>query len=392
MMKKNNFKRLFFISLIGCVIMVACKESPKEISNISFDPNAETRSIFETGIIKDVELIRLESDSCTLGPIDKIICKDSLLYLLDRNITKSVYIFTTKGKFVNKISKHGHGKYEYIQLWDIFFDQNNQLCLLSRLDQKIIAFSPDGKRILGERKLPKMFSHIMPTTNGYVGYMLNYSQDSNLPYNVWTMDKDFNLLEGFSPISPNLESCYNAQVNTMSGYGEAMYFKPEYTNTIYQIKDGEMSERYHLDFGEKTFPDLSTISRENEREWMILTMQKVANVYHYAETEDNLLLDFIMDGQDYMGIYDKSSRTTEIADLDSYVDEFVFSFGTIRGMDESAIYSVVDYEGVYSMWVGHNQYNDFEKLYPKQVSNLRKLYPQMQETGNPFIVRYSLKE
>lgn len=372
--------------------MVSCKDATTEMMTISFDPNAETRSIFETGIIKDVELIRLESDSCTLGPIDKIICKDSLLYLLDRNITKSVYIFTTKGKFVNKISKHGHGKHEYIQLWDIFFDQNNQLCLLSRLDQKIIAFSPDGKRILGERKLPKMFSHIMPTTNGYVGYMLNYSQDSNLPYNVWTMDKDFNLLEGFSPISPNLESRSNAQVNTMSGYGEAMYFKPEYTNTIYQIKDGEMSERYHLDFGEKTFPDLSTISRENEREWMILTLQKVANVYHYAETEDNLLLDFIMDGQDYMGIYDKSSRTTEIADLDSYVDEFVFSFGTIRGMDESAIYSVVDYEGVYSMWVGHNQYNDFEKLYPKQVSNLRKLYPQMQETGNPFIVRYSLKE
>ena len=248
---------------------------------------SKKRSVFETGIIKDVKLVKLESDSCIVGKIDKILYNDSLLYIMDSSVAYEVFIFTKDGKFVNKISKHGHGKYEYTQLWDIFFDKDKDaLCLLSRCDQKVISFTPDGKTVLGESQLPKMFGNIVPTTNGYIGYMDNYSQNPNMPYNLWTMDKSFNLLDGFIRIDPKQESTSHAFVNTMSVYGDALYFKPELVSTIYQIKDGKVSERYKFDFGEKNFPDLSIVSRDNEAEWSRLKMEKRSNIYNYEETND----------------------------------------------------------------------------------------------------------
>lgn len=372
--------------------MSSCTETSSSVTTISFNPKAEPRSIFDTGIIKNVKLVRLESDSCIVGKIDKIICNDSLLYIMDRFISKEVYIFTKEGRFVNKISKQGHGKHEYTQLWDIFYDkEKNALCLLSRCDMKIISFSPDGKKVLGENMLSKMFSQIIQTEDGYIGYMGNSCLNPSLPYNIWTMDKSFNVLDGFVQIAQQLKDhCYDG-VNAMSVYRDKIYFKPEYVNTIYQIKDGEISERYQLDFGDKTFPELSILSYNDEAEWSRLRIEKVSNVFNYLETNDYLLMDFIIDGHFRMGVYNKHDQTSEITEIDCYQDKYIFSFGQIKGMDQSAIYSVVDYEGVYDIWLGHNKYCNYEELYPKQVNNLRRLFPKLEEDGNPFIAVYEIE-
>lgn len=373
-------------------MIVSCSETPGEVTTISFNPNAEIRSISETGVIKKMKLVKLESDSCAVGKIDKIICNDSLLYIMDAYITNEVYVFTQEGWFVSKISRRGHGKCEYTQLSDIYFDtSNNTLCLLSRDDQKVISFTPDGKKVLGESRLPKAFSHMVPTTDGYIGYMLNCSQNPSMPYNVWTLDKSFSLLDGYIPIDRQLESRSNDDINTLSTYGTKSYFKPEYVNTIYQIENGKVCERYKLDFGVKTFPDLSSVSHENEDEWSKLDMEKIANLYNYEETDDYILMDFVMDGLFRLGVYYKHNQTSEITSLDSYENEYLLSFGCIKGMDQSAIYSVVEYEDVYDVWVGHDKYTNYEEEFPNQVNNLRKLFPHLEENGNPFIAIYSLK-
>lgn len=392
MINMNSSKSILYICMLLGMLISSCAETASLATTISFNSNAKARSVFDTGLIKSVKLINLESDGCVVGSIDKIISNDSLLYIMDKSVTNEVYIYTREGHYVNKISRYGHGKNEYSQLWDIFFDINkNNLCLVSRADQKILTFSPDGKKVLGETKLPKMFGHILPTANGYVGYMDNYSQNPNMPYNVWTTDNSFNLLESFFRIDPQVESSTIFEVNTMSVFADTLLYKPEYRNTIYQIKDGKASERYKLDFGEKTFPDLSSVSRENKTEWLRLLGEKIDNIFYFVETNDCLLMDFVMDGQFHLGIYNKKNHTSEIVRLDCYQDKYVFSFGQIKGMDQSAIYSAVDYEGVYNMWLGHNEYCNFEKLYPNQVNNLRRLFPKLEENGNPFIAIYSLK-
>lgn len=381
------------ICILVSVLLPSCTETSNSVTTISFNPKAKKRSVFKTGLIKSIRLVKLESDSCIIGEISKIISHDSLLYVLDRSIAKEVFIFTKNGRFVNKISRQGHGKYEYTQLWDIFFDKDKEeLCLLSRYDQKLLSFTPDGKKVLRVSKLPRMYDCVLPTKNGYIGYMGNSIPNPSMPYNVWTMDKSFNLLDGYVPVAPQLRGRMYDGVNTMSTYRNVTYFKPEYDNNIYQIKDGKISLRYLLNFGSKTVPDLSTIDRDVEMGLMILGLNTVSNIYNYVETDDYILMDFVMDTQCWLGIYNKRKRTSEIAEIDMYFnDKYRFAFGTIKGMDQSAIYSAVRYEGIYKMWLGHGKHVNFEKTYPNQVRNLRKLFPKLKEEGNPFIAIYSLK-
>ena len=134
-MKLSKLINTLFIYINVGVLLFSCVETSYVASDISFNTKKKPRSVFDTGIIKGVELVKLESDGCIVGNIDKIICHDSLLYILDKYITKGVYVFTQKGRFVNKISRCGHGKCEYAQLNDIFFYlYYNKLCMVSRSD------------------------------------------------------------------------------------------------------------------------------------------------------------------------------------------------------------------------------------------------------------------
>ena len=75
---KNRFTAVCYMAWSVCA--VSCMNSADRATVIAFNPNTECRSVFYTGLIRDIELVRLESDSCMVGNIDKIICNDSLLY------------------------------------------------------------------------------------------------------------------------------------------------------------------------------------------------------------------------------------------------------------------------------------------------------------------------
>ena len=139
-------------------------------------------------------------------------------------------------------------------------------------------------------------------------------------------------MDGFVRIAPQLECHGQSEVRALSAYKDVVYFKPEFDNNIYQIKDGKISLRYILNFGSKTVPDLSTIDRDVETGLMLLRMNTVANIYNYIETDKYLLMDFRMNDEYYMGIYNKRKHSTEIASLGYYEDEYIFRFGNIRGM------------------------------------------------------------
>ena len=80
---------------------MSCIESASSVTTISFNPKMKPRSVSDTGIFKEVKLVQLESDSCIVGRVDKIICNDSLIYILDVDIAKEVLIFSKDGKFIN---------------------------------------------------------------------------------------------------------------------------------------------------------------------------------------------------------------------------------------------------------------------------------------------------
>jgi hypothetical protein len=73
-------------------------------------------------------------------------------------------------------------------------------------------------------------------------------------------------------------------------------------------------------------------------------------------------------------------------------NKYFFSFGTIIGIDEKAIYTLIDASNLKRMWDGKDKYgNDFESKYPEQTKRLRERFSRIDKEGNPFLVIYSIK-
>lgn len=92
-----------------------------------------------------------------------------------------------------------------------------------------------------------------------------------------------------------------------------------------------------------------------------------------------------------MGVYDKKEGKSRVVSLDTYTDEYLISFGEVIGMDATAIYSLVPAWYLKDLWVGRNEYNDFEAKYPEQVKRLREKFDSVDEEGNPFLLIHYLK-
>ena len=159
--------------LITCLF--GCKHKDMNTTCIYFDFTKHMEDIHSIDLIKNYKLIPLETnDSVIIGKIDKAILYKDRIYIATLYSTQAVYIFNLQGKFLHKINNIGRGPEEYLQLSDIFIDQNKQtLNLLSRIDAKLLTYDINNLNIIKSSPLPKAFYNMIALKNHYLGHVGN---------------------------------------------------------------------------------------------------------------------------------------------------------------------------------------------------------------------------
>lgn len=159
-MKKMKSKNLFaIIGLITIsIIAIQCKNIKKNkidsttnnhleiIMNGLENQFLDEDQIFDT---TDIKYIQLETnDSSMFGNVDKLIVDNGYIFILDRNISKALFVFNMEGKFITRIGTQGKGPGEYLSLvdFDIAFDEK-QLVLYDLWTRKIIFYTYEGDYI-----------------------------------------------------------------------------------------------------------------------------------------------------------------------------------------------------------------------------------------------------
>ena len=77
-------------------------------------------------LIQIDSIINLEiTDASKIGSIDKVIVSNDRIFVMDIRFAKSVFCFTTSGKFINSFKKVGKGVNEYLRIhdFDVFGDK-----------------------------------------------------------------------------------------------------------------------------------------------------------------------------------------------------------------------------------------------------------------------------
>jgi len=389
-------KHVILLLLVIALFFQGCKSKSEgnastESINIKLDLEKEMKSIHEIDLINDVEIINLDCDEVIIGEINKVIRFGSILYLMDKFQNKSIYLFDVNGKYISSISNYGNGPEEYIQLTDIFIDSDDStLNVLSRIDNKLLKYDQKGEKLLSIKKTPKSFTSMQKIPNGYVGYVSNWIQDLDEPFNVWLMDENLEITEHYFEIDKILQNRNHADGYVFSQYNDTCYYITPIDYNIYVANNDYVGKKYLYDLSKYQITDNMKAEMLDDEKRLELINKYVYRFYNFQETKMHLIVHFIFRGQEIVAVYNKMTKNTEVVKLNPYEGKYFIPFGKIVSFDQKTIFTTIGASNLERIWKGKDAHNNFEEKYPTQIDNLRKKIKSIREDGNPFLVLYSI--
>ena len=264
-----NYK---FIALLLFIVVASCNtdnEFKNEIPKSNIEIN---RKINCSDVLSLNRIVKLEtSQKSIIGNIDEVVINDSLIYVLDKNITKSVFIFNDKGQFVNKISKNGKGPNEYIRISSFTYDiYNKELLIVDPAGRKLLIFSEMG--IFKESiRLDDYFEFIHVLDKDHFIFYSNFNSRKRKQFSI--SNKTGQILKRFRKIHKK-HFGWGYSYNVFCGNNDITLFTVPYDNTIYSVLGNKPEGFFSFAFnGYFINSDANSMSR-NESDKLYLEIAK----------------------------------------------------------------------------------------------------------------------
>ena len=388
---KPKMKRIFIIVILMCAyITQSCTNSNGAQNEVRIDDDFDLLNMpsFDSlDLIDSLQIVQLQSeDEHPIGEINRILRYDSLLYLICQG-SEAVYVYNTKGEFLNRIYRQGHSSREYVSIGDAFVDKyNSTFNIYCRETQKLIMFDLLGKRIVDIKKFPKRFWRVNCLKDGYVGYMGNYPEDDDKPYNYWFLDRNMNVKHYCGEIDMRVNS-HVMEYPSLSVYKDKCNGTTFLSNDIYSISSSNSTLSYHFDFGEYNVPDFREEDLQDFTKMNDLFTNYVHALEFFQETDNYCYIYTNIKGIKTMFVYDKKKKKMLQSEYIEYNKDILLGYDEIVGFDEGHFYSTLS-SGLYRLYyAGKN----IEARSQWKVENLRKKYAKPIPGDNPVILIWSIK-
>lgn len=374
--------RKFIVWAFIIICLSGCRSNTErvdtaDVETVEFEDLSAQSPFGFKDLVGSIRIIHPD-ESATIGRISRIARYDSLLYVLD-DLSGKVFVLSDNGTLINTIDRRGQGPGEYVTLSDIFVDEaESTLNILSRHDHKLLIFDILGRNLVKERQLPKAFCLMTKVEDGYLGYMSNYSENPTKPYNVWHLDENLNITDGFMKINPATESVANNSLCPFSKYNGACYIIADYSYLVAFYGNGEFGYRYRLDFGPLNAPEITKAMVNDPLEYAKISFGHIMTIDRFQETPGFLLVFALYQGQSQMMIVDKKTGKSGCINL-SNNDDLPFAFGKVACADDTEIIAYTDFETMKD-YVSHlTSVPEIRCIIPTETS------PQ---NDNPYIIIY----
>lgn len=163
-----------------------------------------TGSVKITDLFEDFEYIPLETtDESFFGNINKLMVYNDQFYVLDRTITKKIYVFNSDGTFSHAIGTVGGGPGEYTKIEDFTINSKEGQVIVLSYPSIIYKYDLEGKFLESKKIGESLFWNICNTDNGYVCSTNHQTYTSgDEAYQLFLFDRDFQLQEKLLPVLP----------------------------------------------------------------------------------------------------------------------------------------------------------------------------------------------
>lgn len=350
-----------------------------------------------SNIFKSYKLIPLETNEhCMIGRIDELEVVNDTIYVFDRDIAKSLYVFDMNGQYIRKIGKLGQGPGEYIQAKSFTVDESRkEIQILDR--GKILIFSLTGNLI---RELALRLSGISP---GYIKSLhgTTYIDHRSYPgaqstYLLSAWDSSGNMINKWL-LAEHYTKGFQLLLSTGNHFCRSPYdikFMRTFMDTIFSIKDNVV--RPYMVFNtnnqitSEEMTTMNSIKDPMESLKHFWRCKKFVGIQNYVESRNLIMFQFQNQGFTHLTLYypghDELICSDEFLfdDLVTKTDIYVRFYSGYKDY----FVSVIDHNfGLQGELIG-NVKKGVLKLTEKERLSLEKLTME----SNPVIVFYECRD
>ena len=363
---------LLLILFTSCIITNRDEKLTRIVLNSTSDIDLKFEYPLEK-ISDSVVPIPLETnDQCLIKEITDIQESKGFLWIVSDG---KLYQFTSNGRFVKMIGTVGQGPEEYISVWDMQVNnQQEQVVILDYFGRKIMTYNFDGQ-LLSAQSLPEGYAYnaiygkgsnlyLYSISNSVFPDLLLYKGDQHsdtISISERTMGK-----EGF------LGNTFMYSVNDETGLYH--YFN----DTIYRVQNHKLVPKYLLDFGKLKYSFAETELGEDFNPKLKIAGSRL-QVTDCYETSDYLFLHYMLN--EYEGVKSVS---------------FLFLYDKNSGIKYDHVNLV--YSGIPEFSIRNGKkikYSDYSNsLFASfQIEEIKHFSEKIgaEITDNPVIVKYHLK-
>ena len=272
-------------------------------------------------VIDSIWYVKLETNSYNLiGNIDELYFDDGLIFVVDREIAATVFIFDKEGKIISKISKVGKGPGEYVGINNVAIDRhNNTVLLYDMASRKINCYDYKG-RFLKEERTMFYFSDIKihPKSGDYV-FATYGASNEHIPaiaYNYLIVEDSTNKMNykgvPFTPALSDLTLWSNFKLNDDN---DTIGYTPRFSDSILVFNGAadKLFVKYKFDFGASGLKYENKYTMETKELYAYLNNKEL--VYFsgkYAETKQYLYFNLITEEKMVHGFYERGTQQSAV--------------------------------------------------------------------------------
>lgn len=242
-------------NVLPILLLLLCScESTKPLTDSNIKIDFQDEGLHSSSVFQKQKIIKLDSPSpdAILKSTQRILCADSLLFVLDKEGNKIV-AFDYDGRFLGStLGLVGHAKNEYIHFTDAAIDNVNHLIYLYcdiSYQMMILDYNLNVKDCVKMKDLA-----IEITIDASYVYALCPDAEDESHYELRRYSRE-NLNEKYDVIIDQREAIcrVGGLGKSINGNGNSVYVCMPFDNTIYEITKGTIKRRWILDFDGKWF-------------------------------------------------------------------------------------------------------------------------------------------
>lgn len=238
---KNKLFLVLFI-LYSCIRSGNYEIEIKDETQFIINEEDLSINIGVNGFIDSVKYIILETtEDNIIGSVDKILFKNNKIYVLDKNISKALFIFNRYGHYLYKIDRQGRGPGEYEMINGFDLDNEFNIYIGDLVRKTILKFDSIGN-FISEFKTDTYFEDFCIVNNNHLlihnayekgvvqSVLGRYNLQTNKLQTILKSSNEFNVLKypRYTPIN-----FYRSD--------SILYYYPRFTNSVLRISNSDIT-------------------------------------------------------------------------------------------------------------------------------------------------------